>query len=72
MIHRTPISVSQLSDLLGVEPGRFVAVERRCGRGENGWYVVTEGEEMVQTTGTCPQIHDNTRRKPTKKGGRKK
>lgn len=64
-VERQPISVSQLSELLGVEPSTFVAVERHLQQ----WYVVTEGREM-QTTGTFPQIHDNTKRGP-KKGGKK-
>lgn len=66
-IQRTPISVSQLSELLGVDPARFVAVERRCDKDYRGWVVVTEDE--MQTTGTCPPLHDNTtRRKPKGKG----
>lgn len=40
-VHRTAISVSQLADLLGVEPAQFVAVERRC----DGWYVVSEDDD---------------------------
>lgn len=64
-VERHPISVSQLSELLGVDPARFVAVQRRA----HQWYVVIEPEqEMSQTTGTFPQAHDNTKRKPTKKG----
>lgn len=63
-VHRTPISVRELADAVGVEPAQFVAVERR----RDGWYVVSEDD--MQTTGTFPQIHDNTRRKPTKKGKR--
>lgn len=60
---RTPISVSQLSELLGVEPSTFVAVEHRCDKHLHGWYVVTE--EPMQTTGTCPPLSDNiTKRKP--------
>lgn len=62
---RTPISRSQLSELLGVEPGLLLAVERLS----TGFCVVTEGDEM-QTTGTCPPLHDNTSRKPKGKGKR--
>ena len=66
-VERQPISVSQLSELLGVDPAQFVAVERRLRQ----WYVVTEGETDMQTTGTFPQLADNTRRKPSKKGGKR-
>lgn len=32
--------------------------------------VTAKENEMAQTTGTCPPLHDNTKRKPTKKGKR--
>lgn len=66
-VERHPISVSQLSELLGIDPARFLAVERRL----HQWYVVTEPEDDMQTTGTFPQAHDNTKRWP-KKGGKKR
>ena len=66
---RTPISVSQLAELVGVNPARFVAIERQGVHGHPGWVIVTEDE--MQTIGTFPQLADNTRRKPTKKGTRK-
>ena len=64
-VDRHPISVSQISELLGIEPPRrFVAVEHRLGK----WYVVTEGD-MAQTSGTFPALSNNTAiRKPKGKG----
>lgn len=50
---RTPISVSQLADLVGCDTAAFIAVERRV----DGWYVVTEDGDVTQTTGTFPQAH---------------
>ena len=63
---RTPISVSQLSELLGLDPRCFVAVERRCDRDFKGWCVVTDDE--MQTSGTFPEIADNKTRKTPRKG----
>lgn len=63
---RTEISESQLADLLGVDPARFVAVEHRCDKDYRGWVVVTEDE--MQTSGTMPQLADNTTRRKPKKG----
>ena len=58
---RTPISVRELADAVGVEPREFVAIEKRL----EGWCVVTEPMETVQTTGTCKPLSDNTgKRKP--------
>ena len=66
-LNRQPISVSQLSELLGVDPKRFIAVQRVCSREYSGWEVVTEGEDM-QTSGTNPPLSDNTsKRKPKRK-----
>ena len=65
-IERTPISVSQLSDLLGVDPARFVAVEMCCDRTYRGWMVVTE--EPMQTTGTCSPLSDKLSKRKPKKG----
>ena len=64
-VDRHPISVSQISELLGIEPPRrFVAVEHRLGK----WYVVTEGDR-AQTSGTFPALSNNTAiRKPKGKG----
>lgn len=67
---RAAISVSQLAEMVGVEPAQFVAIERRCHKNGSGWYLVTEGDEM-QTTGTFPQAHDNTSRKGPKKLNKK-
>lgn len=66
-VQRTPISKSQLAELLGLEPGRFVAVEMRCDKDYRGWVVVTEGEDM-QNSGAFPQLSDNTTRRKPKKG----
>ena len=67
---RTPISRSQLAELVGVDPESFVAIEWRGDRTGRGWFVVTEGNAM-QTTGTCPPLSDNTStRKPKRKGKR--
>jgi hypothetical protein len=67
-LERHRISVSQLSELLGVDPKRFVAVQRVCSREFNGWEVVTEGGEM-NTSGTFPQLNQGGK---TKKGKGKK
>jgi hypothetical protein len=67
---RTPISASQLAELLGVPPERFIAVERRWTPDYKGWVIVLEPEEQVQTTGTCKPLSDNTSRKPKGKGKR--
>lgn len=69
-VERQPISVSQLSELLGIElPRRLLAVEKRL----HQWYVVTEGDDMAQTSGTFPALSNNTAiRKPKGKGGKKK
>ena len=64
-VHREPISVIEITTALGIDPKRFVAVEKRGPT----WYVVTEGDEM-QTVGTCPPLSDNTSRKPKGKGKR--
>jgi hypothetical protein len=61
------ISHSQLAECLGYEPSQFIGVQMVCGRDYTGWVVVSEGVEM-QTTGTFPQAHDNTKRKPKGKG----
>ena len=50
-VERQPISVSQLAEMLGVDPARFIAVEKR----PHGWCVVTEGDEM-QNSGTFPAL----------------
>ena len=66
-VDRHPISVSQISELLGIEPPRrFVAVEHRLGK----WYVVTEGD-MAQTSGTFPALSNNTAIRKPKKGKRR-
>jgi len=57
-----------LAELLGMDPARFIAVERWGEKDRKGWYVVTEGDEVVQTSGTMPQLSDNTtKRKPKRK-----
>lgn len=70
-VDRVPISVSQLAELLGVEPPRrFVAVEHVCTRAYRGWMVVTEGDEM-NTSGTFPALNTGGKRIGGK-GGKKK
>lgn len=69
---RTWISASQLAELLGVEPRRFLGVEKRAGVRDDGagWYVVMEPEDeaMSQTSGTFPQLTKTGK----KAGGKKK
>jgi len=69
-VDRSPISISQISELLGIEPPRrFVAVEHRLGK----WYVVTEKVDMAQTSGTNPALSNNAAiRKPKGKGKSKR
>lgn len=62
-VERRAISVSQISELLGVDPARFIAVERLT---STMLQIVLEPE--MNTTGTFPQLT-----KPGKKiGGGKK
>jgi hypothetical protein len=65
-VERRPISVSQLSELLGVDPARFVAIERTS----TGWCVVTDEGAEMQTRGTVPQL--TTGKGGKKLGGKKK
>ena len=72
-VERRPIGVSQLCELLGVDPTRFVGIEPDRGvrgaekRDSTKWWIVLEPEEM-QTTGTCSPLSDNTgKRKPKHK-----
>ena len=67
-VERQAISVNQFCELLALDPQRFIAVERNR-RDSTGLYLVMEPE--MQTTGTCPEIHDNKTRGP-KKGGKKR
>jgi hypothetical protein len=71
---RQPISVSQLAELLGVDPQRFISIEPEpcrktdVPRDPSRWWIVLEPEaEMAQTTGTFPEL---TKRKPKGKGKR--
>lgn len=65
-VERQPISVSQLSELIGVDPKRFIAVEKRS---STDLVIVLEPEEMTQPIGTFPQL---TQGKATKKKGGKR
>lgn len=67
-VERHRISHSQLAELLGHSPATFVSIDRVCSREYSGWEVVTEGDDMAQTSGTLPQLSDNIRRKPRGKG----
>ena len=80
-VERIPISRDQFCELLGVDPKRFINVERapclredqRQGQGprvSTGLVLVLEPEERMQTTGTCPPLSDNVARKP--KSGKKR
>jgi hypothetical protein len=52
-VERQAISTSQLAELLGVDPSKFVAVELRTSRERvRSWYVVTEGADMQTRPGT--------------------
>ena len=64
---RTPISVSQISELLGIDPKDFVAMERAS----TGWCIVTEGRAM-NTSGSFPQLNQGGKRIGTKKSKGKK
>ena len=68
-VERRWISVSQLSELLGIEPERFRAIERSRSD-STGVTLVLEPE--MQTTGVNPPLHDNTKRGPRKGGKRGK
>lgn len=69
-LNRTPLSRSQLCELLGVEPARFVAIERARKAGSTGFVLVTESD--MNTSGTFPQLTTGGKRIGTKKGGKKK
>lgn len=65
-IERRAISVSQLSELLGIEPERFICVKNLSSTGLEVWL-----EDEMQTTGSCPPLSDNTSRKGPKSGGKR-
>lgn len=60
------ISHSQLAELLGVDPARFIAVEQPMEKDASGWRIVLEPEDSMQTSGTMPQLNTGK-----KKGGKK-
>ena len=66
MIERQQISLSQFADLLAIEPERFLGVE--VNRLKSTVTLILEGDDMraVQTSGTCPPLSDNIKRKPRK------
>jgi hypothetical protein len=75
-IERVAISRSQLCELLGVDPARFVDVERdnpnkgTAKRDPHCWWIVMEPEEqMAQTSGSIPPLYQGsgTKKKPKKK-----
>lgn len=57
------LSVSQFTELLALDPSRFIGVEVNR---QSSQIVIVQEPEM-QTTGTCPPLSDNTKRKPKKK-----
>lgn len=75
-VERRWISVSQLAELLGIEPERFRAIERSRSD-STGVTLVLEPD--MQTTGTNPPIHSNmsygkgggSAKTPKKSGGKK-
>lgn len=67
-VERREVSVSQFAELMGLEPERLIAVERR---GSTMVLVLEPEAEVTQTMGTFPQLKDNTSRRPPRKGGKK-
>lgn len=82
-VERRPISHSQLCELLGVEPARFIDLEhapclregeRKGQPNSSGWVMVLEPEDAMQTSQTMPQLNQGGKkiRAGGKKGGGKK
>lgn len=61
------MSLSQFADLLAIEPSSALRGVRYDPVHSSVTLIL---ECDMQTTGTCPPISDNIRRKPTKKGKR--
>ena len=76
-VERHVISRSQLCELLGVDPAKFIDVEREPAKREDqrqgkqvlGWVIVMEEEPVTQTRGTNPPLYGGGKKKP--KGGKK-
>ena len=73
-VERREISVSQLAELLGIDPSRFLGLESDpCfkdaeRRQSSRWWIVLE-PEMTQTSGTFPALAAGGKKV---KGGKKK
>lgn len=70
MLHRLPISHSQLAELLGIEPSSFVAIDRNHRWNDGMWELVTEVADM-NTSGTVPQLNTGKKTGGKKPGGRR-
>lgn len=76
MVERRPMSVSQFSELVGIEPAQFIGVE--VDRITSTVVLVVEGATM-QTTATFPEVSSNkgygkgkgSAKTPTKGGPKK-
>lgn len=69
---RELISVSQLAELLGVDPKRLIDVEVHQAKSTAALVLEPEDDmRHVQTTGTCPPLSDNTQRRPKPKKGKR-
>ena len=64
---RVPLSVSQFSELVGIDPDRFVGVEVPARRSGNV-ILVLEEEDVAQGSGVIPQLNQGGK----KIGGKKK
>lgn len=76
-VERIAVSVSHLCELVGVDPQRFVAIERDEQKREGApadrnrlWLVLEPEEQMAQGSGVFPALNQGGKRKP--KGGGKK
>jgi hypothetical protein len=71
-VERHVISRSQLCELLGVDPARFIDVAREPAKREDqrqgkqvlGWVIVMEEEPVAQTTGSIPPLYGGWKKKP--------
>lgn len=72
-VERHAISRSQLCELLALDPARFITLERDIDkhRDPHRWWIVLEPEDVMQTTGTMPQLTSGKKTKGKKTvGGR--
>jgi hypothetical protein len=73
-VERVPLSISQFSELVGIEPAQLISVE--FSRSKSTVTLCLEPEEPmttrgVQSSGTCPPLSGNTSLRKPKKGGKK-